>query len=103
MLLSLSPDSDALVSTHSDEVIANARHGEAPYSSEKAVEREDLLVRVTVDHLDFTVLGGGEDVVGVSDEPHTGDAVLVQEHTLVDVSELHSPDLEVFVSRTSSK
>jgi len=103
LLLGLSPDSNALVSTHSNEVVANARHSETPDSSEKAVEGEDLFVGVTVDHFDFTVLGGSEDIVSVSDKFHAGYAVLVQEKTLVNITELHSPDLEIFISGSSGQ
>jgi hypothetical protein len=99
LLLGLSPDSDALISTHSYEVISDTGHSETPDSSEEAIEREDLFERVTVHHFDFTVLGRSEDIVGVSDEPDTSDTVLMKENTFVDITELHAPNLEILISR----
>ena len=98
LLGSLSPDSNRFVSADSDEEVTDTRDSQTPHFCKKGVENEDFIVGVSIHHLNLMVLGGRENVVRVFNEPDLRDAVLMDEHRLMDVTELHAPYLEVLVS-----
>ena len=69
LLAGLTPNSDALVTTDSDEIVTERRGCDAPHFTKEVVEHKDFLISVTVNHLDFLVFGSCQNVVGVLDEP----------------------------------
>ena len=77
LFIGLSPDSDALIGTDRDKIIADGRDSETPNCSKKVVKDEDLVIGIGVYHLHFPVFRSSQDIVRLSDEFYTGDTFLV--------------------------
>ena len=99
LLICLSPDTNALVTGDGHEVVTNTGHSDSPDLSEESIKDKHFFISVSVNHLDFLVLGCCEDVMCLSDETDRCDGILVNEETLVDITELHTPDFEVLIGR----
>lgn len=92
LLIGLLPEPDAAIGTDRDEEITDGADRHGPHLSEEAVEDEHLVVSIAIDHFYLAVFRGCDGEMGVFDETNAGDGVLVDEHGLMNVTELHTPD-----------
>lgn len=97
LVVALLPYSDAFVVTSGDNYFADLADGEGPYFAKVAVHLHDVLELVAVPVLDEFVFAGGEEIVRVALEGDLHDRVLMGEETLVTVSKVKTPDLDILV------
>ena len=97
----LPPDTNVSITWSNNKIITYAWNCEAPNFTEKLIKHKDLVIGITINHLDFSIFWCCEDIMSVFDEAHRSDAVRVKENALMDITKLHPPYLKIFVSRAS--
>lgn len=97
LFLCLFKHSDRAICGTSENEITDVRNSESPDSVKMGLKDLDLLVGVTVKLLHSEILGTSEEIMSVLNEFDLSDSVLVDEHGLVAVSEVETPQFDGFV------
>jgi hypothetical protein len=99
LLFGLAPDPYAFVSANCDEKVANTASHEAPHFSKEIVKHENFIVGIAIKELDSFVLRAAHKIMRIFDKLHSCDAILVSKYALVYVTEVKTPQLDVFIRR----